>query len=206
MDYIITRADNSDELMHYGVLGMKWGVHRSRSYEKEQQRHIAKANKLQDKADKKRNSFMNTPSRKIKYAVKEQRYANAEKFHNQKANGLSYFSKLTGSTLDYKYNKSRAAKDAIMKEKYSQAKAGTTNRVNRLEYRAQKQIIKANKMSYKKAVVDAKLMGKGKDAVDEILKSQLGNAIASKTWTSTSSYKDRNQTTDGFVSEHQIGR
>lgn len=196
----------NDYLMHYGVLGMKWGVHRSRFLQKSQQRHTAKANKLQAKANNKRNSMMNTTNRKIKYAVKEQRYANAEKFHNQKANGLSYFSKLTGSTLDYRYNKKRAAKDAIMKEKYSQAKTGMTNRVNRLEYRVQKQLIKANKTSYKKAVVDAKLMGKGKDAIHEILQSKLGNSIASQTWTSTSSYKDKKQMTDGYVSDHQIGR
>lgn len=26
MDYIVTRTGSSGELMHYGVLGMKWGV------------------------------------------------------------------------------------------------------------------------------------------------------------------------------------
>jgi hypothetical protein len=33
MDYIITRCDNVNELMHYGVPGMKWGHRKARYYE-----------------------------------------------------------------------------------------------------------------------------------------------------------------------------
>ena len=42
---------NNDELMHYGVLGMKWGVHRghaSKAYGKASK----KLNKLENKVDK----------------------------------------------------------------------------------------------------------------------------------------------------------
>ena len=29
MNYIVARAEDQNELLHYGVLGMKWGVHRA---------------------------------------------------------------------------------------------------------------------------------------------------------------------------------
>lgn len=207
MEYIVTRANNSDELYHYGVKGMKWGVHKAKLYGAKASYHIKRADKLQSKADVKRSSTMNTTNRRLKYAAKERKYANAEKFHNQKALGLSYVSKLLGTTLDYSYNKKRAGKDAILKEKYSQAKTGTTNRVNRLEYRAEKQRIKADKSLAKKKIAELTVEGKTKEKVNEILESSFGNSLISDTWKTTETYRDRSAKTnigrDGYVKEKQ---
>lgn len=193
-----------DELAHYGVKGMHWGV-RKAYYGKKAEHHIKKQNKLQSKADKKRNSTMNSRRRRINYATKEKRYAAAEKFHNQKAVGLSWFSKLTGTTLDYKYNKERASKDAVMKNKYSLAKTGTTNKVNRLEYRASKQAAKADKAIPKRKVSELKLDGAKKQQIDNMVNSYLGVSVESETWISRDGgyYKDKQAITSGYVGKNQ---
>ena len=44
--YIITRYDNPDELIHYGIPGMKWGHRKSQYYETVGNRyHTRAANK-----------------------------------------------------------------------------------------------------------------------------------------------------------------
>lgn len=176
------------ELYHYGVKGMKWGVRKARQLSsainrRKSEYYTRKGDRLTAEANAKRNATMNSTNRRIKYAAKEQRYASAERFHNQKALGLSYISKLFGTTLDYKYNKGLAERDAILKEKYSAAKTGTTNKVNRLEYRADKAYAKANKAENKKFVADSRLEGKGKEEVDRMLNDRLGQTIMSETVT-----------------------
>lgn len=174
------------ELYHYGVPGMKWGVRKARQLSSSIQgrkaaRYRKEGDSLTAKANSKRNKTMNSTNRRIKYAAKEQQYASAERFHNQKALGLSYISKLFGTTLDYTYNKKLAQRDAVLKEKYSAAKTGTTNKVNRLEYRAEQAYAKAAKAENKKFVVDSKLAGAGKDEIDKMLNSRLGSTVLSET-------------------------
>ena len=49
-EYIVTRVNNTNELCHYGVIGMKWGVHHNAA--KAYSKAVAKSNKFQDKVEK----------------------------------------------------------------------------------------------------------------------------------------------------------
>lgn len=187
----MAEQDHLGERMHYGVVGMKYGVRKSNRYSKSANRHQQKADALQSKADAKRKRGMNTTNRRIKYAKKEREHTDAENFYNKNALGLSYISKLFGSTLDYSYNKSLAGQNAIMKEKYSQAKSGTTNSVNRIEYRAERERAKAETALVKKKVNDPKVSGATKEEINKMLNSELGSVIVPKTKIENSSVKDK---------------
>ena len=197
--------ESNNELMHYGVLGMKWGKRKSSYYASSMNRHMQKAKSLQKKANDKKQAFMNTPNRKIRYAAKEQKHANAEKFYNNKALGLSYKSKLLGSTLDYKTNKTYANNHRILKEKYSLAKTGVTNKVNRLMYRAEKQRAKYEKVLLKKKVNELKLKSATNDEINKLINSSVGKAIVPETWNTSSNFKDKKAKAPNYARNRQLG-
>lgn len=55
----VTSDEDSDELYHYGVLGMKWGVHRVRMHNKSYDRLASKASRYEQKAIKKQKKSEN---------------------------------------------------------------------------------------------------------------------------------------------------
>lgn len=93
---------NNDELMHYGVLGMKWGVHRARKLQ-------AKADRRKRKGDME--SYKKYSAKSAKIINKHKRRAGEaayNRINNQKMSKTLLQSAVLGTYGALKYNQIRA--------------------------------------------------------------------------------------------------
>lgn len=112
----------NDELMHYGVLGMKWGQHRAR-------KNYAKADKMRQKIDKENAAKVGSKEAITKYNAKAAKYeAKAKRIENKH--------KARAGTKAYNRVKSQSTGKLVAKSllmgtygtlKYEQAKARNTS-------------------------------------------------------------------------------
>lgn len=94
-------TNNNDELMHYGVVGMKWGVHRARKLQ-------AKADKRKRKGDIKGYEKYSAKSSKIINKHKRRAGAAYDRINNQKMSKTLLQSAVFGTYGALKYNQMRA--------------------------------------------------------------------------------------------------
>ena len=150
MNYIGRDTESDSDLEHFGVLGMKWGVHRAKA-------NVSKNTRLNEKASK--------------YDYKQAKYEkSAERVHSK--NDLEKSNKIMNKA-EKLYKKAEKINYKIAKNKYSGFKeTKMANKAAKINYKSDKLRVKGDMYS--------KTAGYGIEAINLLKKSNKARAKASK--------------------------
>lgn len=131
MDYIITRADSEEELIHYGVIGMKWGKRQAGYYTDKARSHISKMNTSKTKLGKTLHNYQ---------AYRNETKANVKKTMGEKGirktvdnvyghGGMASQQKAAANFYNRKasYSKSKIGATAAKSKSYNESTAAKAN-------------------------------------------------------------------------------
>ena len=131
MEYVITRTNNEDELMHYGVIGMKWGKRKASYYTDKANSHISKMNTSKTKLGKSLHNYQ---------AYKNETKANMKKTMGEKGirktidnvygyGGIASEQKAAANYYNRKstYSKSKLSATAAKSKSYNLSTAAKAN-------------------------------------------------------------------------------